>query len=96
MRELSGLLKLDARSVYGGLIGDVVKDAPRADGNVIHHLDHPVYRQRRHCHSLRQPGAGRVGSQAFGRSPGDDGSLRSGRIFNSEEEATKGIIDRQG
>ena len=35
MRELSALLKLDALSVYGGMIGDVIKVAPEADRIVI-------------------------------------------------------------
>ncbi|MDV2989280.1 MAG: dihydroxy-acid dehydratase [Dehalogenimonas sp.] len=42
MRELHGFLHLDTRSVFGGILGDVLKEAIPADGQVIRSLKNPV------------------------------------------------------
>lgn len=91
MRELSALLKLDARSVYGGLIGDVVRDAPRADGVVIRHAGNPFTTSGGIAilfGNLAPEGA------VVKRSAVDpEMMVHSGpaRIFNSEEDVTEGI-----
>jgi dihydroxy-acid dehydratase len=95
MRELSGLLKLDAWSVYGGLIGDVVKGAPHADGNVIHHLGHPV--TAKGGIAILFGNLAPEGSVVKRSAVAPEMMVHSGpaRIFNSEEEATKGIIEHK-
>ena len=91
MRELSALLKLDAISVYGGMIGDVIKVAPEADGIVIRPVGN--------AHSATGGIAILFGNLApegavVKRSAvAPEMMVHSGpaRIFNSEEDATEGI-----
>jgi dihydroxy-acid dehydratase len=93
MRELSSLLKLDARSVYGGLIGDVIKSAPHADGTVIHHLSDPVTAKGGIAilfGNLAPEGAVVKRSAVALEMMSHTGPAR---IFDSEEDATKGILD---
>ncbi|TFG47062.1 MAG: dihydroxy-acid dehydratase [Dehalococcoidia bacterium] len=91
MRELSALLKLDALSVYGGMIGDVIKVAPEADRIVIRPVGN--------AHSATGGIAILFGNLApegavVKRSAvAPEMMVHSGpaRIFNSEEDATEGI-----
>jgi dihydroxy-acid dehydratase len=93
MRELASLLKLDARSVYGGLIGDVVKSAPPADGTVIHHLHDPV--TDKGGIAILFGNLAPEGAVVKRSAVAPEMMVHTGpaRIFNSEEDATKGIID---
>ena len=93
MRELSPLLKLDAWSVYGGLIGDVVKDAPHADGNVIRRFNHPV--SATGGIAILFGNLAPEGSVVKRSAVAPEMMVHSGpaRIFNSEEEATRGIME---
>jgi dihydroxy-acid dehydratase len=92
MRELSPFLKLDARSVYGGLVGDVVKNAPMAEGNVIRHLNNPVTATG--GIAILFGNLAPEGSVVKRSAVAPEMMVHSGpaRIFNSEEEATEGIV----
>lgn len=91
MRELQNLLNLDSRTVYGGIVADMIKAAPYADGNAIRHMDNP--------HSAKGGIAILFGNLApegavVKRSAvAPEMMVHSGpaRIFNSEEAATEGI-----
>ena len=91
MRELQNLLNLDSRTVYGGIVADMIKAAPYADGNVIRRIDNP--------HSAKGGIAILFGNLApegavVKRSAvAPEMMVHSGpaRIFNSEEAATEGI-----
>ena len=91
MRELQNLLNLDSRTVYGGIVADMIKAAPYADGNAIRHIDNP--------HSAKGGIAILFGNLApegavVKRSAvAPEMMVHSGpaRIFNSEEAATEGI-----
>jgi dihydroxy-acid dehydratase len=91
MRELSGLLKLEARSVYGGLIADVVQAAPRADGNVIRHMDNPY--SAKGGIAILFGNLAPEGAVVKRSAVAPEMMTHSGpaRIYNSEEEATEGI-----
>jgi dihydroxy-acid dehydratase len=91
MRELSGSLKLDARSVYGGLIADVVQAAPRADGNVIRHLNNPY--AAKGGIAILFGNLAPEGAVVKRSAVAPEMMVHSGpaRIYNSEEAATEGI-----
>jgi len=93
MRELSDHLKLDARSVYGGLIGDVVKAAPRGDGNVIRHADNPYTATG--GIAVLFGNLAPEGAVVKRSAVAPEMMVHSGpaRIFNSEEEVTQGIME---
>jgi dihydroxy-acid dehydratase len=93
MRELASFLKLDALSVYGGLIGDVVKSAAHADGTVIHRLSDPV--TAKGGIAILFGNLAPEGAVVKRSAVAPEMMVHTGpaRIFNSEEEATKGIID---
>jgi dihydroxy-acid dehydratase len=95
MRELSPLLKLDAWSIYGGLIGDVVKTAPHADGTVIHQFNHPV--TDKGGIAILFGNLAPEGAVVKRSAVAPEMMVHTGpaRIFNSEEDATKGIIDNK-
>ena len=95
MRELSTLLKLDARSVFAGLIGDVVKSAPHADGTVIHRLSDPV--TAKGGIAILFGNLSPEGAVVKRSAVAPEMMVHTGpaRIFNSEEEATKGILENK-
>ncbi|XUX01063.1 MAG: dihydroxy-acid dehydratase [Dehalogenimonas sp.] len=95
MRELSSLLRLDARSVYAGLIGDVIKSAPHADGTVIRHLSDPV--TSKGGIAILFGNLAPEGSVVKRSAVAPEMMVHTGpaRIFNSEEEATRGIMDNK-
>ncbi len=95
MRELKDHLSLDCRTVYGGIIADMIQVAPHADGNVIRLIDKP--------HSAKGGIAILFGNLApegavVKRSAvAPEMMVHSGpaRVFNSEEAATEGIKTNQ-
>ncbi|MEN8614536.1 dihydroxy-acid dehydratase [Dehalogenimonas sp. THU2] len=91
MRELRDLLKLDARSVYGGIIADVIKEAPRGDGDVIRPIDNP--HTRTGGIAILFGNLAPEGAVVKRSAVAPEMMVHSGpaRIFNSEEEATEGI-----
>ncbi len=95
MRELAGLLKLDAKSVSGGTIADVVDSAPHADGNVIRHLDNPY--TAKGGIAILFGNLAPEGSVIKRSAVAPEMMVHSGpaRIYNSEEEATEGIKNGQ-
>ncbi|PPD57795.1 dihydroxy-acid dehydratase [Dehalogenimonas etheniformans] len=95
MRELSSLLRLDARSVYAGLIGDVVKSAAHADGTVIRHVNDPV--TPKGGIAILFGNLAPEGSVVKRSAVAPEMMVHTGpaRIFNSEEEATLGIMDNR-
>ncbi len=95
MQEISKSLKLDAMTVLGKPIGELIKNAKVMDRNVIHSLSSPY----NHKGGL---------SILFGNLAPDGAVVKSGavdqtmlshkgpaRVFDSEEDATKAIMGRK-
>ncbi|MEL7562051.1 dihydroxy-acid dehydratase [Dehalogenimonas sp. 4OHTPN] len=92
MKELSSRLNLDARSVSGGSIGDVIEDAPFGDGAVIRHAASP-YATKGGIAILfgnLAPDGAVVKRSAVAQ----EMMVHSGpaRVFDSEEAVTAGIM----
>jgi dihydroxy-acid dehydratase len=91
MKELKHLLNSDALTVYGGIIGDVIKDATVADGSVIRHYDLPV--SNTGGISILFGNIAPDGAVVKRSAVAAEMMVHSGpvRVFDSEDEATAGI-----
>lgn len=91
MRELHSYLHMDARNVHGGFLGDVLKGASQADGQVIRLLNNPVATLG--GIAILFGNLAPEGAVVKRSAVAAEMMIHSGpaRIFESEEEATTGI-----
>lgn len=91
MHELKGMLNLDVRSVTGGIIGDIISSAHQVDGKVIRKLSNPYSNYGGIAilfGNLAPEGAVVKRSAVASEMLAHSGPAR---IFESEEDATRGI-----
>ncbi|KTB48684.1 dihydroxy-acid dehydratase [Dehalogenimonas alkenigignens] len=92
MKELSSRLNLDARSVSGGSIGDVIEEAPFGDGAVIRHAANPY--TTKGGIAILFGNLAPEGAVVKRSAVAQEMMVHSGpaRVFDSEEAVTAGIM----
>ena len=90
--KIKGKLHLDKKTVSGKTIGEIIADAPAPDGEVIHTLDNPYTKQGGLAILFGNLAENGCVVKTAGVSPKMFKHTGPAVVFESEEEAGKGIL----